>query len=925
MKGSILLLIIYKMIIMKIDKYLFSVVIGFFLSVMVAHAAVPALKLDAKGRGVSSLIYGNGNGGRNYLNKNDYLGDLYVRYVLSGNVYAVKLSDYTPKIISNDLQHIKIAWQLPGAVRLNQTFSVVGQEMDWNISFNNDSKQSVEITDMKVRVPIGERNEKLAAKDNLAKHDFLNGNSSFAYWLPYKGQGDVLLMTLNGATSLEYKELGDYCYIHSKTSVDRMNDTWQFPSTSKVVSSGKSYTVGFNFSLVDSYMNVENKLYDKGYVVAKIVPGMVVSPEMNVRCALACKQGIKALEPQHPQQVQIAGKGRANKKQLYDFNFSHLGEQLIVVKYGQGKVCYLNFFVTEPLETVMKKRARFIATHQQHRDSTKWYNGLYSLWDMQNKVLLSPDSIGELPYPYMVGGSDDPTNCKALYLSEKNVAYPDKDEIASLEYYEKNFVWGKLQRTDKELPYPYGIYGCDNWHELRSGKLGDYNSGGNGKERMWRTYDYPTHFAIYYNLYRIAKDYPELVSYQDAKEYLERAYRTARAYFEVPYNIFMGKQWAIKGWSDWAYKIGNFHERYLLDIMQALKDEGRNHAADKLRKEWEKKVLYMIYDNPWPFGSEMFVDRTAYESSYYVAEYAKHNAIAPQEQLWYDKNEQKWHTYKSLDRTKVDSFMQNQLDGNLAIRGLYEYDFNHLGTAWGGGKDNLDYMSQMGGVALLDYAYRFANAPERYINWGYNSLLSSWALVNTGTNDTNYGYWFPGETNDGAAGWVYSPYQHSYLWDLKLVKQKRGPLRYDGEIDHGLTSGIHSAGVYVLKDSDFGMVAYGGNAEVDKKGNMTVIPYDGVRRQLRFLAPVRMTVELKKDGFMKNHAISYKDSKLCFSIENREGNEHYTAVTIESGAFLPHVSLQASGEQVSVSKLSSGVYEANIPVKGDKTEAKIEF
>mgnify|MGYP006960460640 CR=1 FL=1 len=898
---------------------------GIMLSVMVGHASTPVLKLDTKGRGISSITYSSSNDGKNYLNKNDYLGDLYVRYVLSGNVYAVKLSDYTPKVISNDLQNIKIAWQLPGSVRLSQNFSTAGEDLHWNISFSNDNSLPVEITDLKVRIPIGERNEKLPAKDNLAKHIFLNGNSSFAYWLPYKGQGNVLLMTMKNGTSLEYKELGDYYYVHSKTSVDRENDTWQFPSTSKVVSSGKSYTVGFDFSLIDSYKNVEDKLYDRGYVVAKIVPGMVVSQEMKVRCALACKQGIKMLEPKNPQQTLITDKGKVNKKRLYEFQFSHLGEQMIAVRYGHRKVCYLNFYVTEPLETVIKKRARFITTHQQHRDSTKWYNGLYSLWDMKNKVLLSPDSIGELPYPYMVGGSDDPSNCKPLYLSEKNVVFPDKDEIASLEYYEKNFVWGKLQRTEKELPYPYGIYGCDNWYELRSGKLGDYNSGGSGKERMWRTYDYPTHFTIYYNLYRIAKNYPSLVSYLDAKGYLERAYRTARAYFEVPYNIFMGKQWAIKGWSDWAYKLGNFHERYLLDIMHALKEEGRPHAAEKLRKEWEKKVLYMIYDNPWPFGSEMFVDRTAYESSYYVAEYAKQNKLVPQEQLWYDKNEQKWHTYKTLDSTKVDSFMINQLDGNLAIRGLYEYDFNHLGTAWSGGKDNLDYMSQMGGIALLDYSFRFAEAPEQFVNWGYSSLLSSWTLVNTGTNESGYGYWFPGKANDGAAGWIYSPYQHSYLWDLRTVKQNRGPLRYDGEIDHGLTSGIHGSGIYLLKNSDWGMVAYGGNIEMDKKGKVSIVPYDGVRRQLRIFTPVRFGIELRKDGFMKGKAISCQGNKICFSLENREGKDHETIIVMETDTLVPHVSMPISNEELSVRKLSAGTYEVCIPVKGERTDVKIEL
>jgi len=106
---------------------------------------------------------------------------------------------------------------------------------------------------------------------------------------------------------------------------------------------------------------------------------------------------------------------------------------------------------------------------------------------------------------------------------------------------------------------------------------------------------------------------------------------------------------------------------------------------------------------------------------------------------------------------------------------------------------------------------------------------------------------FPSKMNDGAAGWIYSPYQHSYLWDLKSVKQKRGPLRYDGEIDHGLTSGIMGAGIYLLKDPDLGMVAYGGNVEVDKKGYVSIMPYDGIRRQLRIFTPARIAVEFLLD------------------------------------------------------------------------------
>lgn len=163
------------------------------LCTVVGHAGIPILKLDAKGRGVASMTYDLSNGGRNYLNRNDYLGDLSVKYLLSGSVYVVKLSDFSPKVIFNDLQHIKIAWQLPGSVELNQTFSVVGTEMDWNITFRNGNRQSVEITDLKIHIPIGERDETLPAKDNLAKHIFLNGHSSYIYWLPFHGQGNVAI------------------------------------------------------------------------------------------------------------------------------------------------------------------------------------------------------------------------------------------------------------------------------------------------------------------------------------------------------------------------------------------------------------------------------------------------------------------------------------------------------------------------------------------------------------------------------------------------------------------------------------------------------------------------------------------------------------------------------------------------------------
>ena len=907
-------------------KYCILSLLFFYLNISSIQAVIPQMEVSPDERGVSSLVFQGAGNVRNYVDHGKYLGDLSLTYEVRGKSYAVSLADITPLVLSNTPDKIQIFWQLPSDVRLYQTFTIKGEEV-WEIDFFNRSHHPVKVTDMWFALPVGALDESIQAHQNLNRHFSLNGNASFFYWTPLTGQGDILLMTMHKGTAIEYATQDGKYYLHSMNAVDRTNDSWRLPSTSKNVQPYEHYMTGFNFTLTGNHEEVKTKIYDKHGVVVKVAPGMVVTPEFEVYCALQSKLPVAELVAEYPEEIQITSLGqKEGDKYIYKFRFSRLGENLITVHYGDDLICFLDFFVTEPLETLIKKRARFIVDKQQHRDSSKWYNGLYSLWDMEKSELLSPDHLGDLREEFMVGGSDDPSNSKPVYVSEKNVIYPNKEEIASLEYYEENFVWGKLQRTDEEYPYPYGIYGSENWYQNRSGKYGGYEDGGSGKGRMWRTFDYTTHFAIYYNLYRIAEDNPEMVSYLDADGYLERAYRTAMAYFEVPYNILMGKQWAFHGWTDWAYKQGNFHERYLLDIINALQQKGRLKDAAKLRREWEKKVTYMVYEDPWPFGSEMFVDRTAFESSYYVAEYAKLNPIKPEEQFWYDKNRKKWYSYTSFDTSMIDRFMQNQLDGNLALRGLFEPGYANLGTAWSGQYVNLDYMTQMGGVALLDYAYRFSDRSDRYINYGYNSLLASWALMNTGTKKTDFGYWYRGEQNDGAVGWAFSPYQNSRTY-MNYIKVGRAPWRFDGEIDHGLTGGIHGSGVYLLDDPDFGLIGYGGNVRMDKDGTVSIIPFDGVRRQVRIMTPVRFSVELMQDGFRKDYPITLRGTEeLSFCIENRSDKPHNTTIRAE-GMPEGKYTVMTDHKMITTFNIEAGnahhPYYIEVPVTDKHTQVKL--
>lgn len=837
--------------------------IGALLVVLILSAGLSAqrkpVNLSLGDKGLETFRMPWNEEQRNFINEGAQLGALSVVYTVARREQSIVSSDLPMQKMSEAEDNLQLGWELPEGLKATEQFTTEGEQIHWKIRLENTGKQDIRLRDVAFSLPMGGETRKIPARYNLSRHSCVNQHASYIYWLNYDGQSPALILMPQKMTSLEYETADGWYYFHSEAKQAILSDVkgganWYLPATCKVLKAGQKEDYELLFFQAESQAAVEQAIVDHGGMNFRVVPGMVVPQGEEVQFALRSKEGVIAVSSEYPEETMLSRVQKASKGfRIAKVKFQHLGPNQLIVHYAQGKEMRLDFFVTESIETLVHKRAAFLVGHQQHRDPSKWYNGLYSLYDKEKNEFLGPEHMGDLRERFMVGGSDDPSNSKPIFVSEKNVFWPDAKEIASLEYYEENFVWGKLQRTDKEFPYPYGIYGSENWHENRTGDFGQYNSGGSGKERMWRTFDYVTHIGIYYNLYQIARQNPSMVHYLDAEGYLDRAYHTAMAYFEVPYNIRMGNQWAFHGWCDWAYKQGNFHERYILDLMDALEKEGHQDEADKLRYEWEKKVTYMVYEDPWPFGSEMFVDRTAFESSYYVGEYALTKEMPIHEQFWYDKNAQKWYSYTEYPKAPQDSFMQNQLDANLALRGIYETGYWLCGAAWVPSNHTLDYMTQMGGVALLDYGTRFAKEPADYIRYGYNSLLGSWALMDT----------------EGKAGWNFCKFNETTAW-MRYIPMNRGPWRFDGEIDHGFTGGLHGQGCYVLCDPVFGEISYGGRLEATKEA-WNVTPWDGGRRYIALPQQGRLEMKLLTDGFAKGQPICIaRDlSRISFFLEQR--------------------------------------------------------
>jgi hypothetical protein len=819
-----------------------------------------------------------------------------------------------------------------GPITATETYTTDGRVLDWTIQLESTGATATTVGDLGVSLPVvppAGDNPRQIFERGFLRHQFVSGHGSFLYFVRASGAPPFLLMSVHPGTKLEYTTSagrgGAQVFIHSaRTGGAETRGTWRQPHTSVALSPkgqpGSRVSYGFRLQWADSYEELRSLLYDAGLFDVRVVPGMTVPENLTARFSLHSKARIDAIRPEFPDQTTITRVAAPLRDhQVYEVAFSKLGENMLTIEHDGGRRTFLEFFVTEPLETLIKKRASFLVDRQQIRDPAKWWNGVYAIYDMRARVprtMEDPDIfVDRMVYALT---ADDPGLSKAPYLASKNVSFPEQKEIDSLEYYIEHFVWGGLQRRDDERPYPYGVYGTPNWYVNRdpARRKAYAESLADGatalrdlsKEHVWRNYDYPHVVMLYFHMYQIAKMYPEMTKYLDAAGYLNRAWETARAFYIYPYEIY-------PSYYD-TYKWGLYNELIILDLMEALEREGFRTQADWLRGEWEKKTKYFVYDDEYPFRSEYAFDRTAFESTYALAKYGATHDMPPDRNLWFDLRLKKWYSHPFVRREHSRAFMDRQLASGLVVRGWLNPAYYTLGADPG-----VSYMAAMGGWGILDYAKNFAPDPSGWLQLGYASYLSSWSLMNTGRPETGYGFWFPGPENDGAAGWQFMSAKVGSAWMGSSVPGgvmvPRGPWHYDGEIDLGFGGALRMATTLVTRDPLFGWFAYGG-VMTGKGDNLSVSPRDGLRRRFDVIVPDqnlpfpdsirRVKLELERDGFAAEGTISLDRSlqRIAFRIENRTGNHHTTGLRV---SFPEHTPYEVRQDGKSVPLVQTGSWD----------------
>jgi hypothetical protein len=153
---------------------------------------------------------------------------------------------------------------------------------------------------------------------------------------------------------------------------------------------------------VPDFQGVRDALYAGNHFDTVVVPGMTLPTDLQAMIALRSHNKIEAVEAEFPTKTSIEYVGKKGADtHVYKVKFDKLGENMLKIRYGDKQWTSLEFFITEPLETVIKKRSNFLVKSMQHNDSTKpWYGG-YGDWDQLKQVLRNPEDRDRLS-PWLV-------------------------------------------------------------------------------------------------------------------------------------------------------------------------------------------------------------------------------------------------------------------------------------------------------------------------------------------------------------------------------------------------------------------------------------------------------------------------------------------------------------------------------------------
>lgn len=367
-------------------------------------------------------------------------------------------------------------------------------------------------------------------------------------------------------------------YAYSRATVEREGwSKWWNDHTSLILEPGDSRLFQIRFVPTDRDRNdgVAHVLVGAQRPSIRLIPGAVVPADVGVAIEV---QGVR------PRRFYLSKDAEMQSDIDEQGGFCFVrprepGQLRVTIEDQFGRHSHVHLMFTEPIDTLIKKRAEYISKHQWIEDEASPLHHAFTLVNTaENEPVIDPEEFA--------GASGiECSLADALFLAEKNTIYPNRDEILKLDGYVQDFLQDDVQNPGDMSVGSILVEGAG---------IGAYAG---------RPITYPYVFSLYHSLYRIAGTYGE--TRHKPLVYLLWAARTATAMFRF-------------GWRNYVRSVGLLGYPRVYDILKDLQSEGLIAEHDALQELVESKAEALI-QMEYPYAGESVLDTSGFDEVFHAA------------------------------------------------------------------------------------------------------------------------------------------------------------------------------------------------------------------------------------------------------------------------------------------------------------------
>ncbi|MGB2908130.1 MAG: DUF5695 domain-containing protein [Candidatus Aminicenantaceae bacterium] len=563
------------------------------------------------------------------------------------------------------------------------------------------------------------------------------------------------------------------------------------PPTMTTIEPGETRSYGVKFLLSPGIRDIEETLAAHGRPVAVGVPGYILPMGLDGGLFLRypCPVADVQVEPHNAIEIRELSP-ETNGWEALTLRGKTWGRARVTIIYEDSTEQSIHYYVIKPAEEAVDDMGRFLMNEQWFEDPDDPFGrgpGVIS-YDRQADAQVLQDSR-----VWIAGLGDEGGSGSFVAAAMKQFGRPDRKELYRFERFVNETLWGGIQYDHGERKY--GVRKSLFYYAPEEMPEGYYDSRFNWETwTSWdkesaatvvRSYNYPHTAAVYWMMYRLARNHTGLVTTQTWDWYLERAYQTGLA------MVRFAPRYA---------QHGQMQGTVFLKILEELRHEGWDEQAEVLEASMLKRAE-VWKQRSYPFGSEMAWDSTGQEEVYAWCRYFGYDdkaAVSLNSILGYMPTVPHWG-YNGNARRYWDFLYGGKLR-------RIERQLHHYGS----------------GLNAIPVLSEYRDHPEDFylLRVGYGGLMGALSNID----------------REGFASAAFHSFPSTLAWDP-----------YTGDYGPNFFGHAVNTATYVVNHPEFGWLAFGGN--LSREGEtIKVTPLDAFRQRV-YIAPYGLWMTLDAGRF----------------------------------------------------------------------------